>query len=286
MRLIVKRGGQLVGQYEFQAGAVHIGRHARSQVLLMDRAVSRHHAVIYLGPEGRWLIEDLDSANKTYLNDRAVHRAQLQDGDKIRIADFEIEVQLYGEGVDRAAVALEDTLVTVERKCQIIRRRPSEVHAPEVRMPASRINDFLRATEVICKSGSPEQVAKTLVDIAMGQFEAFEGWAALRTETQGPMLCNWGQRKTTGMIQLQDIVFQQYIREAVEQSVFLLLPQLGKEQLEPVLGSMMAGPIVDLTGCFGALYMARKRGTKPFSLSDLDYMMLLSIHTAAVVENF
>jgi hypothetical protein len=39
-------------------------------------------------------------------------------------------------------------------------------------------------------------------------------------------------------------------------------------------------------GCFGVIYIDNDKDQEPYSLSDLDYLMLLAIHTAAILENF
>ncbi|MCH7558561.1 MAG: FHA domain-containing protein [Planctomycetes bacterium] len=79
MRLVVKRNGQTVNDFRFDPDlvGVYIGRHAHSQVFLPDRAVLRQHAAIFTTQEGKWVVEDLDSANKTYLNDKAIHTAAI-----------------------------------------------------------------------------------------------------------------------------------------------------------------------------------------------------------------
>jgi GAF domain-containing protein len=48
----------------------------------------------------------------------------------------------------------------------------------------------------------------------------------------------------------------------------------------------MIAPVTGASGCFGVLYIDNDRTQEQYSLSDLDYLMLLAIHTAAVLENF
>jgi hypothetical protein len=43
---------------------------------------------------------------------------------------------------------------------------------------------------------------------------------------------------------------------------------------------------MDPKGCFGVLYIDNAPGRAPYNLSDLDYLMLLAIHTSTIVENF
>ena len=62
MRLVVKRSGETVNEFRFSKGPIHIGRHKHSQVFLRDIMVSRQHAVIFATQDGKWIVEDLDSA--------------------------------------------------------------------------------------------------------------------------------------------------------------------------------------------------------------------------------
>ncbi|MBL7153258.1 MAG: FHA domain-containing protein, partial [Phycisphaerae bacterium] len=92
MRLVVKQNGGGVSELRFTSGPIHIGRGAESQIFLPNTKVSRQHAVIFSTPNGDWMLQDLDSANKTYLNDNPIHKAKIKTGDRIRIADFTIEI--------------------------------------------------------------------------------------------------------------------------------------------------------------------------------------------------
>ena len=148
MRLVVKRNGQVVKEFRFDKGPVYIGRHPNSQVYLPDRAVSRQHAAIFATPDGKWTIQDLDSSNKTLLNSKEVHKAQIKTGDHLRIVDFDIEVNLETEAEDEEPVHLEDTLVQPTRKSRptvaekdrnIIARKTDDEGAPDIRLPAKRV---------------------------------------------------------------------------------------------------------------------------------------------------
>jgi pSer/pThr/pTyr-binding forkhead associated (FHA) protein len=76
------------GQQHFLSGtAIRIGRAVENDIVIVSKRVSREHALVRR--EGRQvLLEDLNSANGTYLNDeRVLGPAELQDGDKIAIGD-------------------------------------------------------------------------------------------------------------------------------------------------------------------------------------------------------
>lgn len=64
-----------------------IGRLPSSDLILDHTEVSRRHALIR-EVDGRFLIEDLDSRNGTYVNDKPIKQAELHEGDLIQISKF------------------------------------------------------------------------------------------------------------------------------------------------------------------------------------------------------
>jgi pSer/pThr/pTyr-binding forkhead associated (FHA) protein len=293
MRLVVRKSGQMVNELRFGRGPIYIGRHAHSQVLLPDRAVSRQHAAIFSSQEGKWMVQDLDSANKTYLNDKAIHRAEIETGDCIRIGDFDIEVDL--EASAEAEIDLEDTLVPSTRQSvpvleaprrEIIVRRPDAEPGPDIRLPARRIKDFLQGTEAICKSNGPDEVVQTLLTVMLRDFRAYHGWCALRNVAEGPMTCHAGKSRDGRVVELGDIKLRDRIAQAIEKKEFLLIPRVSSATDEIKVRSALIAPIIDPSGCFGVLYVDNAGENRYYTLSDLDYLMLLAIHTAAIVENF
>lgn len=285
MRLIAKQKGRTINEFRFSEGPVYIGRHAHSQVFLPDRAVSRQHAVIFSTADGKWMVEDLDSANKTYLNNKPIHKAEIKSGDHLRIADFTIEIHLEADEAAKS-IHLEDTLITTSPKPQIIVRKPDAEHAPDIRLPARRVNDFLQATEAICKAGGSDKTLSVLLNTVLNQFGASRAWCAFRNEPTGPMTSHTGKTRTGRQVELSDIKLGAKITEAAEKGQFLLLPQVPAQMQRQRIRSAMIAPIMDPTGCFGVIYVENATDQESYTLSDLDYLMMLAIHTAAILENF
>lgn len=290
MRLTVKKDDGAVSEFEFSSGPVYIGRHTNSQVFLPDRTVSRQHAVLFTTQDGKWMVEDLDSANKTYLNDEAISKAEIKTGDRIRIADFVIEINLEDrvdlDELDQPTVQMEDTLAGASRGPQIIVRRADAEQAPDLKLPAKRANDYMQATEAICKANAPDDVLQTLLNVLLKQFGAYHAWCALRSEPTGPMSSHAGKARDGKALELNDIKLNDKITEAVEKGQFMLLPQVSAPAEESDIRSAMIAPIMDPSGCFGVLYIDNALADAHYTLADLDYLMLLAMHTAAIVENF
>jgi len=290
MRLTVKQDGRTVSEFQFAKGSVSIGRQANCQVVLADGMVSKQHAIISSDNDGRWFIEDMDSANKTYLNDKPVQKAEIKTGDCIRIVNFNIEINIEdGTNADKPA-ELEDTLqlqasLTIPRHETVI-RKPDAAHAPAMRLSAKRLTDFSQATEAISKAESLDEMLVTLLNITLKQFSAFRSWCALRDQPNGPMTLHAGKRRDCQKVELDGIQLRDKIEQAIERGQSLVLPRVAAklEEKERIRSALIA-TIMRPAGCFGIIYIDNAMIHEHYSLSDLDYLMILAIHTAAILKN-
>ena len=66
-----------------------LGRSLDNDIILEDRSVSRHHALL-VRRYGRYTLRDLDSANGTAVNGQLISECALRDGDVIALGDVEL----------------------------------------------------------------------------------------------------------------------------------------------------------------------------------------------------
>ncbi len=311
MRLLIREKDGAAREFQFAKGPVSIGRAADSHVFLPDRAVSRQHALLHSTDDGKWLIEDLDSASKTYLNDQAVRKAQIKHGDLLRVTTFTMEIALdeeipqalepapgaapqmaEGPCVEaREALQMDDVLhleaALATPPHETVVRTPDDAHAPAMRLAANRLTDFSRATERICQAGSLDELLLTLLALTLEEFDASVAWCALRTRPTGPMTCHAGRKKNGSEVDLAQVPLQQKVIQAVEKGQFLVMPRVSAQiESEDAIRSAMIAAIMRPAGCFGVLYVDNSMKAKHYSLSDLDYLMLVAMHTAAVMRKF
>ena len=110
------------GRQHFLSGdVIRIGRAVENDIVITSKRVSREHASVRR--EGsRVLLQDLNSANGTYLNEERVLAAvDLQDGDKIAVGDViftyhDPDTTFRDSAVADLEVNLEAGLVRVNRK--------------------------------------------------------------------------------------------------------------------------------------------------------------------------
>lgn len=92
---------------------------------------------------------------------------------------------------------------------------------------------------------------------------------------------------------LQGLPFQinnQALAERIEQARkdkrWLLIVHSRQHTLREESLSVIIAPIIGAKGDFGAIYIDSQPDLPPYTLSDLDYAMILSIYLAVILENF
>ena len=287
MRLVVKHTNGAAKEFRFTEGPVSIGRAADSHILLPDAAVSRQHAQIQSSKEGKWVVKDMDSAGKTYLNGKAIREAEIKTGDCLQIMDFTIEIYLEADANAQEPIHQEDTVLEASLAVPLhetVVRRPDAAHAPAMRLPSKRLTDFSQAAEVIQQAGSIDELLLTLVDITLKQFSAFHSWCGLREQPAGQIIYKAGKRRDGQKVELSEIQLQQKITQAIERRQSLVLPRVSAQVEEKErIRSAMISAIVRSSGCFGVLYVDNAMIHEHYSLSDLDYLMLIAIQAATVM---
>jgi pSer/pThr/pTyr-binding forkhead associated (FHA) protein len=116
-----------------QGGAVTIGRMPDNTVHIDNPAVSGHHAKL-LFENGAWVIEDNNSTNGTYVNNRRISRVPLHDGDQVLVGKhvllFQDEARTPADKPPAIAVpSLEATVVLDTRKAKEMIAQAAQSHS-------------------------------------------------------------------------------------------------------------------------------------------------------------
>jgi hypothetical protein len=83
-RVEIRTDDEKVAEYFFEPGRIIIGRSPDNELYIDSKYISRHHAQIIGNGDG-CVIEDLNSTNGIFMDDRPIKRHTLQDGDVISI---------------------------------------------------------------------------------------------------------------------------------------------------------------------------------------------------------
>lgn len=296
MRVLVKRGYSLINDLRFESGPVYIGRNVRNHVYLPDQAVSRQHAVLFTAANGTWMAQDLESANQTMLNNRPIARMPLHEGDTIGIADFTLEIHFEKERIFQPAkdqpVDLGDTLVgSAPVTANIYQTTRGPNHA--IHLPPNRVKDFYQLAVSLFGQSDQEALVGELAQILIKQFDAYHIWLGLRETTSGPLTCHGGCADDGSPISLEQLAGRKIVNQAINDATYILLPNIA-DLTNPAdsaaaglskLRSALAAPIVAPAGAYGVIYLDNRSEKAAYSNQDLEYLTLVSVEVAALLEH-
>jgi hypothetical protein len=94
-KLFLKFEQSVLKEVTLAQSVVSIGRLPDNVIQIDNLAVSGHHAKVYWDA-GKYVVEDINSLNGTYVNDVRVTRQALKDGDKVLIGKHSLEFKDEG----------------------------------------------------------------------------------------------------------------------------------------------------------------------------------------------
>ncbi|WP_040794598.1 FHA domain-containing protein [Nocardia higoensis] len=192
-------------------GGLAIGRTTDNQIVVNDPLASRKHARLVAGPEGL-TIEDLGSANGTFVNGTRQQRSVLREGDVITIGNIDFAVQqgtlvLRQKPVTEQGLHVHGVGFTVENNKQLL---------VDVNMQAGRGT----LTALIGPSGAGKSTLSKLIagnTQPSGGVVTFEG-RNLHAEYEA-------LRSRIGMVPQDDVLHRQLtVRQALGYAAELRLP--------------------------------------------------------------
>ena len=114
IKLQLKYKQTLIKEVLVDKGDVTIGRDAGNDLQIDNLAVSGKHARIFKGPD-HYAIEDLNSTNGTYVNNKRIKTKVIENDDQISIGKHTIVV-LYGDKAGQKAAKTQDATYVLDAK--------------------------------------------------------------------------------------------------------------------------------------------------------------------------
>ncbi len=88
-RIEVRMEGKVIADYRFEEGRVIVGRSPDNEIYIDSKYISRHHAQIVSSATG-CMVEDLNSTNGIFIDETAIKRRNLVEGDIISVGIHEL----------------------------------------------------------------------------------------------------------------------------------------------------------------------------------------------------
>ena len=113
IRIEVRSDGKVIDELSFPPGRIIVGRSPDNEVFIKSKFVSRHHAQLITDDDG-CMIEDLNSTNGIFLDEKQIKKYRLRDGDVVSLGAHEIVYydlrQLQGSIDDQLDDTIDDQL--------------------------------------------------------------------------------------------------------------------------------------------------------------------------------
>jgi pSer/pThr/pTyr-binding forkhead associated (FHA) protein len=94
-KLILKYEASVLKEISLKQASITIGRTPGNDVVIDNLAVSGHHAKVYYETD-KFVLEDLNSLNGTFVNNQRVRKSYLKNGDEILIGKHTLTFQDEG----------------------------------------------------------------------------------------------------------------------------------------------------------------------------------------------
>jgi GAF domain-containing protein len=148
------------------------------------------------------------------------------------------------------------------------------------------IKDFGHIIESISKIAAPDALTTELIEQLLRQFTAFHAYSAFRFDAAGPMKISCGKKRTTEKIDLNTLKLRDTILQAVEKHEYVLIPRISWHSDAEQIRSAIIVPIMFANSCNGVIYLANRIEHEHYTISDIDYLIMISLHIGAIVSKF
>lgn len=91
LKILLKFKNKVLKQIETEKAEITIGRAANNDIQIDNLAVSKLHAKIIKHTD-RYIVQDLNSTNGTFLNDKQISKANLNPNDTVKIGKHTLEI--------------------------------------------------------------------------------------------------------------------------------------------------------------------------------------------------
>ncbi|MDX1509281.1 MAG: AAA family ATPase [Woeseiaceae bacterium] len=103
----VRSDGETLSVQSFPPGRIIVGRSPDNEIYIKSKFVSRHHAQLVSDDQG-CVLEDLNSTNGVFLNDKQIKKYRLRDGDVISLGVHQLVYRDLRAVEDEVEVEAED----------------------------------------------------------------------------------------------------------------------------------------------------------------------------------
>ncbi len=280
-----------------RAGSISIGRSPDNDIVIQDATVSSSHAVIAFINKSHF-VEDLNSANGTFVNQVRIHRKRLREGDEIVIG--KTRLVYYGSSVEGQAEKLP---IKRRKSREILRRLDPKTPSPESMEALGQAHENLKRiyeiNGIISSIFDVDELATKILDIIFPLFSADRGNIMFVDKQSGELELAATKRRKGSLPgsaseEASRVEFSHTIAELVlekEESIISSdAPQddrfRGRESiLDGQIKSAMCAPISGRKEKLGVIYIDHRGEPDRFNDDHLQLLTMVGNSVGVAVEN-
>jgi putative nucleotidyltransferase with HDIG domain len=270
---------------------VTVGRGETAEVRLVQSKVSRAHCRIIF-ENGFYSIEDLDSKNGTWVNNRRIHKAILFHHDRITIGSTEFRFVLDA-GISEESSRLDvmgngeigDGQIAIGTEI----REPAEANTPSslfLELPrseyATQQESLERELATVCRvincvnaEHHLDRLLETIMDNVMEVTDADRGYLISAKKVNGVLMPLVSRNKEDLPGYAKNTFSRSIVSECYQSGDAILVADpstqnnLSDSIVSQHIHSVMCVPMSDGQGALGVIYVDRVIGSRPFTQREL-----------------
>lgn len=271
--------------HSFDGDSLVIGRSSEADLPLADRFLSRRHARLFRD-RGRFLVEDLDSHNGTFLNDeRVTDPSEVRPGDVVRLSGTVLT--LLEEEPDATETLYRRADEILEASSSAAAPPPAE-ESERLRIYAERLRILNEVHRALAREIDLEELLELILDRVFDHLRPEEGAVFLLDADGQPYRA--ASRSSSG----QDLLYSRSLfSEVIEKGVAALVHDARTDRrfaaAESILSSgvrsILAAPLLDPEGVEGMIALSSRIHVREFDEDDMELLVSLASVAALHVRN-
>ncbi len=294
MKLVVMSGPMERWEFPLEGVEMTLGRREDQDICLpWDRRISRQHARLFKRG-GQWYIEDVGSANGTFVNNRRIHGpVPIRPGDRIRVG--RTWLQAVPEPSPPAIMEAQRTVDIVDRGAEEA-SRDSLVVPVAAAQPAAvadavklrrRLMVLTQVSEAISGTMELEDVLTRIADCTLDALQAERAIIMLKDEKTGEISPHIVRRR--GAAGGKVTVSRQIVERALNEHVAVLV-QDGQAEGEEggdgqLITSAICAPLIHRGRELGVIYVDTSSPNAAFTQDDAELLNAIALQAAAAIAN-
>lgn len=283
-KILVLQGKNKGEAFLLEDEQIFIGRDSSNQIALNDASISRRHCVIEKR-ENSFYINDLQSLNGTFVNDKAAENLLLQNKDRIRIGDFTFVFAAENDSDEQFSgkINFDDSRLDLSKTIHL---KIEDVIAAMAR----DLSSLLKISEKINRIRGLENLQKELLDEIFEVIPASEG-AILFVDEDEDLAETFARRRNDETAEIS--ISRTIIKRVLDEKEAILANELtADENLKAAeslfisqASAVLCVPLILFGKKLGAIYLAAHRNSAKFDESHLRFLTAVAGISAVAIEN-